>query len=98
MNSDAFASPALDHCDQWVEHPQGRLFTRTWMPADVPDAARHAGPIVLFHDSLGCVELWRDFPARLGLATRRRVIAYDRLGFGRSDPHPGRLGPRQLSR
>ncbi|WP_246483657.1 alpha/beta fold hydrolase [Paenacidovorax monticola] len=42
-------------------------------------------PIVLFHDSLGCVELWRDLPAALCLATGRPVIAYDRLGFGRSD-------------
>ena len=41
---------------------------------------------MLFHDSLGCVDLWRDFPAELCLATGRRVIAYDRLGFGRSDP------------
>jgi hypothetical protein len=23
---------------------------------------RRAAPIVLLHDSLGCVELWRDFP------------------------------------
>ena len=42
-------------------------------------------PIVLLHDSLGCVELWRDFPAELSAATGRRVVAYDRLGFGRSD-------------
>lgn len=37
------------------------------------------------HDSLGCVELWREFPATLCQATGRQVIAYDRLGFGRSD-------------
>jgi pimeloyl-ACP methyl ester carboxylesterase len=36
------------------------------------------------HDSLGCVELWRDFPAELARATARTVIAYDRLGFGQS--------------
>ncbi|WP_443199969.1 alpha/beta fold hydrolase [Pseudomonas sp. B392_1p] len=46
-------------------------------------------PIVLFHDSLGCVELWRDFPEKLCMASGRTVIAYDRLGFGRSDVHPG---------
>ena len=48
-------------------------------------------PIVLLHDSLGCVSLWRDFPARLAQASGRRVVAYDRLGFGRSAPHPGLL-------
>lgn len=74
--------------DTWVTHPLGRLFVRTWEP---PAARLPAAPIVLFHDSLGCVELWRSFPARLSEQTGRRVIAYDRLGFGKSDPHPGRL-------
>ena len=31
-------------------------------------------------------------PAQLARATQRDVIAYDRLGFGRSDRHPGTLG------
>lgn len=42
-------------------------------------------PIVLLHDSLGSVALWRDFPGQLAAATGRRVVAYDRLGFGQSD-------------
>jgi pimeloyl-ACP methyl ester carboxylesterase len=67
---------------------QGRLYAKEWRPAT---DATEAGPIVLFHDSLGCVELWRDFPERLAHATGRCVVAYDRLGFGRSDRHPGRL-------
>jgi len=50
-------------------------------------------PILLLHDSLGCVELWRDFPEQLARATQRSVIAYDRLGFGKSAPHPGALSP-----
>lgn len=62
-----------------------------WAPTDVTSATR--APIVLLHDSLGCVALWRDFPAMLANATGRRVIAYDRLGFGRSDPSPGTLPP-----
>lgn len=49
-------------------------------------------PIILLHDSLGAVSLWRDFPAQLAAHTGHPVIAYDRLGFGQSDPHPGRLG------
>ena len=67
--------------EQWLDHPQGRIFARRWCPPDTPAAA----PIVLMHDSLGSVELWRDFPAALSRATGREVIAYDRLGFGRSD-------------
>lgn len=78
--------PAHDH---WIETPRGRLFARSWeSPATDPRAA----PIVLLHDSLGCVDLWRDFPGVLAHATGRRAIAYDRLGFGRSAPHPGPIG------
>ncbi len=73
--------------DAWVECPDGRLFARSWTPA-APSAL---APIVLLHDSLGSVELWRSFPAALCEATGRRVVAYDRLGFGRSDPHPATL-------
>jgi pimeloyl-ACP methyl ester carboxylesterase len=69
---------------------EGRLFAKTWTP-EIPDAGRLA-PILLFHDSLGCVDLWRDFPELLASATGRRVVAYDRLGFGHSDHHPGQLG------
>lgn len=48
-------------------------------------------PIVLLHDSLGSVDLWRDFPAALASATSRTVIAYDRLGFGKSAPRTERV-------
>ena len=75
--------------DIHIDTDQGRLFARRW--ALGPDDAAHHAPIVLFHDSLGCVDLWRDFPERLAITTQRTVIAYDRLGFGRSDPHPGTL-------
>jgi pimeloyl-ACP methyl ester carboxylesterase len=73
----------------WIRIEEGRLFAKIWTP-EVGEADRLA-PILLFHDSLGCVDLWRGFPRLLALATGRRVVAYDRLGFGRSDPHPERL-------
>lgn len=41
--------------------------------------------IVLLHEGLGCVELWRDFPARLAEQTGCTVLSYSRLGHGRSD-------------
>ena len=82
--------------DVWVEHPRGRIFARVWAPSGEAGPAGPESPIVLFHDSLGCVELWRDFPAALSAATGRRVIAYDRLGFGRSDPRDDTLAPRHF--
>lgn len=44
--------------------------------------------IVFLHDSLGCVQLWRDFPQKLAEATQCNVLAYDRLGYGKSEPMP----------
>jgi pimeloyl-ACP methyl ester carboxylesterase len=54
---------------------------------EVPgDADRRA--LVLLHEGLGSVGLWRDLPARLNAATGRRVIAFSRFGHGRSEPPP----------
>ena len=75
--------------DSFVPTPQGRLFVRQWRPAGTADAA----PIIFFHDSLGSVDQWRDFPAEVARITGRPVIAYDRLGFGRSDANPRTLAP-----
>ena len=46
-----------------------------------------AGPtLVLLHEGLGCVAMWRDFPARLHARTGLRVFAWSRAGYGGSDP------------
>lgn len=58
---------------------------RTWHPTEAAGRKISNSPIVLFHDSLSCVDLWRNFPARLSESTGRSVVAYDRLGFGKSD-------------
>lgn len=42
--------------------------------------------LVLLHEGLGCVALWRDVPARLAADLGCRVFAYSRFGYGRSDP------------
>jgi pimeloyl-ACP methyl ester carboxylesterase len=75
--------------DHWITTDRGKLFARRWTPTD-PHCASRAS-ILLLHDSLGCVKLWRDFPEKLARATHRSVVAYDRLGFGESSPHPGTL-------
>jgi pimeloyl-ACP methyl ester carboxylesterase len=79
------------HQDRWIAFPQGRIFARIWgQDGAAPDPIDDT-PIILLHDSLGCVELWRGFPALLSATTGRTVIAYDRLGFGKSDPRTDRL-------
>jgi pimeloyl-ACP methyl ester carboxylesterase len=47
-----------------------------------------APTLVFLHEGLGCVGLWRDFPARLAAATGCGALVYSRAGYGRSDPVP----------
>jgi pimeloyl-ACP methyl ester carboxylesterase len=47
-----------------------------------------APTLVLMHEGLGCVSMWRDFPARLAERTGYGVFAYSRAGYGNSDPVP----------
>src|SRR5208282_3863459 len=44
-----------------------------------------APTIVMLHEGLGCVELWRDYPAKLAAATGWGAFAYSRAGYGTSD-------------
>lgn len=81
----AMNRPVPTPAETFVAVDGGRLFVRVW-----GDPCARA-PFVLFHDSLGSVALWRDFPENLAAATGRAVIAYDRLGFARSDPREDRL-------
>jgi pimeloyl-ACP methyl ester carboxylesterase len=45
-------------------------------------------PIVMLHEGLGSVGLWRHFPTTLNQATGRRVIAFSRFGHGHSERTP----------
>jgi pimeloyl-ACP methyl ester carboxylesterase len=75
----------LTPADIFIDVPGGRLFARRWR-----GGLGKRPPIILLHDSLGSVEQWRDFPQTLAAATCRDVIAYDRLGFGKSSPRTDR--------
>ena len=58
-----------------------RLECRWW------GAPERAGPtLVLLHEGLGCVAMWRDFPDRLHRRTGLRVFAWSRAGYGGSGP------------
>ncbi|WP_299252161.1 alpha/beta hydrolase [uncultured Aquimarina sp.] len=41
--------------------------------------------IIFLHDSLGCIELWRNFPKKIGVLANCNILSYDRLGYGKSD-------------
>ena len=50
-----------------------------------PAPSGDAPAIVLLHEGLGCVALWRDFPLKLSQATGCPVFAFSRAGYGQSD-------------
>ena len=64
-----------------LPHAAGEVTVQEWLP----EGDRGAAPVLLFHDSLGSITLWRGLPEALARASGRRVIAYDRLGFGQAD-------------
>src|SRR5882724_3983112 len=45
--------------------------------------------VVMLHEGLGCVSMWKDFPELLAAATGSSVVAYSRHGYGRSAPLHG---------
>ena len=58
------------------------------------ETVRHGGAqpgIVMLHEGLGSIGLWRDLPQRLAARTGHAVVAYSRYGYGRSEVlHDGR--------
>jgi pimeloyl-ACP methyl ester carboxylesterase len=44
------------------------------------------GDLVMLHEGLGSVSMWRDFPEQIARATGRRTLVYSRYGYGRSSP------------
>jgi pimeloyl-ACP methyl ester carboxylesterase len=52
----------------------------------VEPVAATGADLVMLHEGLGSVSLWRDFPERLAHATGCRTLVYSRQGYGRSSP------------
>lgn len=76
--------------ESYLPTSQGKLYAQRLTPEHVA----HTVPLILLHDSLGSIQLWRDFPHALAQATGRQVVLYDRIGFGRSDVFLGQLPHR----
>jgi pimeloyl-ACP methyl ester carboxylesterase len=71
----------------FVEAGGRRLETASWGPETGPK-------IVLLHEGLGSISMWRGFPERLAEAAGCGVFAWSRAGYGGSDPI---TPPRPLS-
>jgi pimeloyl-ACP methyl ester carboxylesterase len=66
----------------FLEIPAGRL------EAQMLEGDRRLPTLVLLHEGLGSVGLWRGLPETLHAATGAPVLAFSRFGHGRSDPPP----------
>ena len=63
----------------------------------IPGAGNRA-VVVMLHEGLGSVSMWRDFPKLLAAHTAHTVVVYSRLGYGLSDRLPDGTdarGPRR---
>lgn len=58
----------------------GSVFVKHWRPPD----RNNKVPIILLHDSIGCIATWKDFPQKLIEKCGREMIAFNRLGYGQS--------------
>ena len=57
------------------------------------------GPtLVLLHEALGCIAMWRDVPAQLSCMTGLPALVYDRHGHGQSGVLAGPRRPDYLDR
>ena len=75
------ASVSVKIVESIADTPYGGLYIKEWLPNELSSDI----PIIMLHDSLGCVGLWKEFPEMLATTLSRRIVAYDRLGFGQSD-------------
>ena len=54
---------------------------------DYPARLPERPVLLLLHEGLGCVALWRDFPEKLAAATGCRVLVWSRAGYGGSQAY-----------
>jgi pimeloyl-ACP methyl ester carboxylesterase len=102
-DSPAAGPPSPSPLPQAGEGPGGAAGESLKRDADRPllppagegwDEGRSASatPIVMLHEGLGSLAMWRDFPQRVADATNARVLVYSRRGHGQSDPLPDPRG------
>lgn len=82
--------------DAFLALADRRLRTR-WLGLETPvPADAYAPTLVFLHEGLGCIELWRNFPAALCTRIGLRGLVYDRTGYAGSTGWPTAPGPAYL--
>lgn len=73
---------------EWAEAPASRLDVNgvKLEYACYGPPPSEAATIIMLHEGLGCVALWRDVPRKVAEATGLGVFVYSRPGYGSSDP------------
>ena len=61
---------------------QGRRICYQWYGEMQPER----DTMIFLHDGLGTMKSWKQLPLAIGHATGMNAIAYDRYGYGRSEP------------
>lgn len=62
----------------------GKMLEWTSFQPEAPQDSRP--PIIMLHEGLGSVAMWRGFPQKLANAMQTEVFVYSRFGYGESDP------------
>lgn len=61
------------------------------------DVLPRSPTLVFLHEGLGCISMWRNFPADLCKATGCPGLVYDRWGYGGSDQLTGSRTPQYFN-
>ena len=77
------------HISGWLDVSGAELEYCMIAPAsDQASPLEQSPTIVLLHEGLGCVAMWRDFPSNLAAHTGCGVFVYSRRGYGKSSAYP----------
>lgn len=85
------APGAIEATDGRIQVDGVGIAYRRYSPAQADGECRddpNRPVIVMLHEGLGSITQWRELPEALARRCQLDVIAYDRGGYGRSDPVP----------
>jgi pimeloyl-ACP methyl ester carboxylesterase len=63
----------------------GHQLEYAWFNPSHRTPPQDAPVLVLLHEGLGSLAMWKDFPERIATATGCRTLVYSRQGYGKSD-------------